>query len=93
MNYRGSTREIYNEHYNSSSTLEDVTSATVDIIDPDSTVIVDDGAMTKTATGKYSYFHTISTSGVLGWWTYQITMVDTNGYIFIDIGGFEVGSL
>lgn len=92
MNYVGSTREIYGDHYNSSSALEDVTSATVDIIDPDGSIIVDDGAMTKTATGKYSYFHTISTD-TPGWWTYQITMVDTNGYIFIAIGGFEVGSL
>lgn len=63
--------------YDDDEALVDATSVDISIIDPDGTIVVDETAMTKTATGTYEYYYTTTTSVDEG--NYQIECDITDG--------------
>lgn len=63
--------------YDDDEDLVDATSVDVSIIDPDGTAVVDETAMSKTATGTYEYYYTTTTSVVEG--DYQVEADITDG--------------
>ena len=63
--------------YDDDEALVDATSVDVSIKDPDGTIVVDEAAMTKTATGVYEYFYTTTISVIQG--NYQIEADITDG--------------
>lgn len=63
--------------YDDDEALVDATSIDISIVDPDGDVVVDEQAMTKTATGTYEYYYTTDEDNVEG--DYQIEVDITDG--------------
>ncbi|MDX9804143.1 MAG: hypothetical protein RBS96_09130 [Dehalococcoidales bacterium] len=58
-------------------------------LNPDSTVVVDEEAMTNIRTGIYRYNWTSSAESKIGWYKVLITATD-GSMVSIDTGGFEL---
>lgn len=52
--------------YDDDEALVDATSVDLTVKDPDGTIVVNEQAMSKTATGTYEYFYTTTTSSIEG---------------------------
>lgn len=63
--------------YDDDEALVDATSVDISIKDPDGTMVIDEVAMTKTATGVYEHFYTTTTAVVVG--DYQVECDVTDG--------------
>lgn len=63
--------------YDDDEALVDATSVDVSVVDPDGTVVVDEQAMSKTATGTYEYYYETTISVDEG--DYQIECDVTDG--------------
>ncbi len=62
--------------------LVDATSVDISIRDPDGTLVVDEQAMTKTATGVYEYFLLTTTSFVEGNYQLEADITDTSYHTY-----------
>ena len=88
---RGETVELYAEVKDQAGAFVDpATSITITVVDSAGTSKVSVSAMTKTDTGKYSYYYTIASDAALGWWTSTVITTDTGSKITIASCGFEV---
>jgi len=72
----GTVRIIY-YNYDDDEALADATSVAISIIPPSGTVVVDEVAMNKTATGVYEYYYETTSSVEEG--AYQIEVVALDG--------------
>ena len=86
---RDSTVRAIYYNYDDDEVLADATSVSISIKDPDGTMVADDQAMSKTATGVYEYFYTTTTSVVVG--KYQVEVVALDGsYKTMESSSFEM---
>ena len=68
--------------YDDDEALVDATSVSVSIIPPNGTAVVDDQAMTKTATGIYEYFYTTTASVAEGDYQVECDILDGSYHTF-----------
>ncbi len=68
--------------YDDDEALVDATSVAVSIVDPDGTVVVDEQAMNKTATGTYEYFYTTTTGVDEGDYQVECDILDGSYHTF-----------
>ena len=64
--------------YDDDEALADATSVDISIKDPAGTVVVDEAAMTKTATGTYEYYYITTTSNVEGNYQVEVDVTDSS---------------
>lgn len=87
---KGTVRLIY-YHYDDDGDLIDATSVAISVVDADGTVVVDEVAMNKTATGVYEYYYTTTTGVVEG--DYQVEVAATDGsYVSYAQGSFRMAA-
>jgi hypothetical protein len=89
----GATVRVRAYVYDDDDALVDPTSASVTIIDPDSTTQVDDTAMEETDTGIRDYFYNTDSDTTKGHWRGTVKVVDGSGdtaKTSIEPFGFEI---
>lgn len=69
--------------YDDDEALVAATSVDVSIKDPDGTLVVDEAAMTPTATGVYEYFYTTTTSIILGNYQVEVDITDSSYHSYV----------
>lgn len=73
------TVKVWTWIYNESGVLADPTLIKTTIKNPAGTSVVDDQAMTKSATGKYYYYYRTTTATTKGNYTGEINITDGSG--------------
>ena len=74
---------------NVSNALADLTSASITVIAPDETVVVNAEAMTKRSTGIYDHYYSIPSDAQIGWYKALVTCID-GSHSWVVPGGFRV---
>ena len=69
--------------YDDDEALVAATSVDISIKDPDGTVVVDEVAMTSTATGVYEYYYTTTTSVVEGNYQIECDILDGSYHAYV----------
>ena len=69
--------------YDDDEALVAATSVAISIVDPDGTVVVDEAAMTATATGVYEYYYTTTTSVDEGNYQIECDILDVSYHTFV----------
>ena len=80
---RKATVRILAYVYDDDEALVAATSVAISIVDPDGTVVVDEAAMTATATGVYEYYYTTTTSVDEGNYQIECDILDTSYHTFV----------
>ena len=69
--------------YDDDEALVAATSVTISIMDPDGTAVVNEVAMTASATGVYEYYYTTSTSVVEGNYQIECDILDGSYHTYV----------
>ncbi|KKK97027.1 hypothetical protein LCGC14_2656870 [marine sediment metagenome] len=69
--------------YDDDEALVAATSVALSIIDPDGTAVVDEQAMSATATGVYEYFYTTTTAVIPGNYQIECDVLDGSYHTFV----------
>ena len=75
--------------YDDDGALVAATSVSISIKNPAGTVVVDEVAMSATATGVYEYFYTTTTAVVEGDYQVEVDILDTSYHTFVH-GHFNI---
>ena len=68
--------------YDDDEALVAATSVAISIVDPDGTVVVDEAAMTATATGVYEYYYTTTITVDEGNYQIEVDILDGSYHTF-----------
>ena len=68
--------------YDDDEALVAATSVAISIVDPDGTVVVDEAAMTATATGVYEYYYTTTITVDQGNYQIEVDILDGSYHTF-----------
>lgn len=75
--------------YDDDEALVAATSVAISIVDPDGTVVVDEAAMTATATGVYEYYYTTTITVDQGNYQIECDILDGSYHTFVH-GHFSI---
>ncbi|MCK5431428.1 MAG: hypothetical protein KAJ03_01725 [Gammaproteobacteria bacterium] len=73
---------------NSDAELENPTTVTIEIYNPDGTVAQADTAMTNVSTGNYIFWHNLASGDPIGTYTFEITATGSSGKVSKEKGAF-----